>query len=127
GSPPMSRPHRHGPCPGPRRRRTGLLTTLALGLVVGMAATAALRGAPAVDVIDAQRGEVRQLEAQLLEIDAEAGAAAGEAAEARRRVEDLRERIARNGQALEEAERSHRIAVRRLEDRLVALYAEEPP
>jgi peptidoglycan hydrolase CwlO-like protein len=123
----MSRPLLHGPCPGPRRGLSGLLATLAFGLAVGAASTAVLRGAPAVEVIDAQRGQVRELEGELQRIDAEAAAAAGAHAEARRRVDELRGRIHQTTAALAEAERAHRIAVRRLSDRLVALYLEEPP
>jgi len=123
----MSRPLLHGPCPGPRRGLRGLLVTLALGLAAGVVATAALQAAPAVEVIDAQRGEVRELEGELQRIDAEAGAAADAHAQARGRVDDLRRRIDRTTAALAEAEAAHEVAVRRLSDRLVALYREEPP
>jgi peptidoglycan hydrolase CwlO-like protein len=101
--------------------------TLALGLAVGVATTAALRAAPAVEVIDAQRGQVRELEGELQRIDAEAGAAADAHAQASGRVDDLRRRIDQTTAALAEAREAHEVAVRRLEDRLVALYREEPP
>jgi peptidoglycan hydrolase CwlO-like protein len=92
-----------------------------------VASTAALQGAPAVEVIDAQRGQVRELEGELLAIDARAGAAADDHAAARRRVDELRGRIDQTTAALAEAERAHEVAVQRLSDRLVALYTEDPP
>lgn len=123
----MSRIHLTGPCPGPRRGLYGLLATLALGLAAGAVSSGTLSAAPGVDVIDAQRGHIRQLEADVQRIDGRAADAADAHARAQRRVDGLRARIARTSTAITRAEADHAIAVKRLSQRLVALYRAEPP
>jgi peptidoglycan hydrolase CwlO-like protein len=70
---------------------------------------------------------VRTLEAELLGIDEQAAAAATAHADARRRAAELRERIAQTTASLREARVAHAIAVQRLSDRLVAIYAQPRP
>ena len=123
-------PHRpNGPRPGPRRFRR-VAAAMALAAALGGASAIALHaapGGPATQVIDGVRAQVRTLEAELVRLDAEAGGAAEEHAEAQRRADAVRERIAETVDALREAREAHERAVERLSDRLVALYVEEPP
>ncbi|WP_217915815.1 transglycosylase family protein [Miltoncostaea marina] len=101
---------------------------LAAGLALaGALAVLGVHASAAPQVIDAQRSEVRELEAQVLAIDARAGEAADAHAAAVRRAEDLRRRIAETDVALAEARRAHRVSVERLGQRLRALYAQERP
>ncbi len=100
-------------------------TALTLGLGAWWAL--GLQAAPSPEVVDAQRGQVRALEAELTGIDQQASAAAGAHAEAQRRVADLRERIAETVVSLRETRAAHAVAVQRLSDRLVAIYTGEPP
>ena len=100
-------------------------TALTLGLGAWWAL--GLQAAPSPEVVDAQRGQVRTLEAELTGIDQQASAAAGAHAEAQRRVADLRERIAETVVSLRETRAAHAVAVQRLSDRLVAIYTGEPP
>ena len=88
---------------------------------------AATLAAPGVDQIDAQRAQVRALEAEVTAIDARAAAAADAHASAQARVAQLRQRIRDNTATLKVARASHRASQERLAQRLVALYAEEPP
>ena len=88
---------------------------------------AATLAAPGVDQIDAQRAQIRALEAEVMSIDGRATAAADAHAAARARVAELRQRIRDNTASLKIARASHREAQERLAQRLVALYAEEPP
>ena len=100
-------------------------TALALGLGAWWAL--GLQAAPSPEVVDAQRGQVRALEAELTSIDEQASAAAGAHAEARRRVAGLRERVATTEASLRETRAAHAVATQRLSDRLVAIYTEERP
>lgn len=106
------------------------------GALAALAAVAALAGLPAIalqaapqggDTIDGARAQVRELEAELVRLDAEAGAAAAAHAAARERAEGLRSRIRETTEALAEARRAQEVAVGRLSDRLVAIYVQEPP
>jgi peptidoglycan hydrolase CwlO-like protein len=122
----------HGPRAGidSRRPRSVAAVLIALGLMAAVWTAAAVSGraAPGGGVtLDAQRGQVRALEAELSRVDEEATAAADAHAEALRRVEELRTRIRDTGAAIVEAQAAHETAVKRLEDRLVALYVQRPP
>jgi peptidoglycan hydrolase CwlO-like protein len=100
-------------------------TALTLGLGAWWAL--GLQAAPSPEVVDAQRGQVRTLEAELTGIDQRASTAAGAHAEAQRRVADLRERITETAVSLRETRAARAIAVQRLSARLVAIYTGEPP
>jgi len=63
--------------------------------------------APAVVRLDAQREQVRVLEAELSRLDADAAVAADAAADARGRLADLKEQIRRNGTAARRARVAH--------------------
>jgi septal ring factor EnvC (AmiA/AmiB activator) len=124
-------PMDHPTLNGPRRGslRSALLALAALGLAAASLAIGVLAGiaAPAADVLDAQRSQVRELEAEVVGIDARAAEAADARAAAAGRAQELRARIAQTTAAIEEAERGRKDAVRRLSDRLVAIYRDEPP
>jgi septal ring factor EnvC (AmiA/AmiB activator) len=109
--------------------RSALLALAALGLAATSLAVGVLAGraAPATDVLDAQRSQVRELEAEVATIDARAGAAADAHAAATARAQELRDRIARTTAAIDQAEAARRDAVGRLAERLRAIYAAEPP
>jgi peptidoglycan hydrolase CwlO-like protein len=115
----------------PHRRRGSLPARAALAAALATAITSGLNAAtlaaPGVDQIDAQRAQVRALEAEVTAIDAKAEAAADAYAAARARVAELRRQIRENTTRLRIARASHRDAQKRLAERLVALYAEEPP
>jgi peptidoglycan hydrolase CwlO-like protein len=124
----MNRHFLHGSRRLPRMGRRGVTAATALTLGLGAWWALGLQAAPSPDVVDAQRGHVRALEAELTGIDQEASAAASAHAEAQRHVAGLRERIAQTGEALRETRAAHRVAVKRLSDRLVAIYTGgEPP
>lgn len=116
---------------GPRRGslRSALLALAALGLAATSLAVGVLgvRAAPAADVLDAQRSQVRELEAEVGGIDARAGAAADAHATAVARARDLRDRIAQTSAAIDQAEAARREALTRLGERLRAIYASDPP
>ncbi|MGE0027346.1 MAG: transglycosylase family protein [Thermoleophilia bacterium] len=116
---------------GPRRGslRSALLALAALGLAATSLAVGvlAVRAAPAPDVLDAQRSQVRELEAEVGTIDARAGAAADAHAAAVARARDLRDRITETTAAIDQAEAARREAVTRLGERLRAIYASDPP
>ena len=105
--------------------RIALTAALAFGTVAGF--HAATLAAPGVDQIDAQRAQIRALESEVAAIDARAAAAADAHATAQARVAELRQRIRENTENLRIARASHRTAQERLAERLVMLYAEEPP
>jgi peptidoglycan hydrolase CwlO-like protein len=115
----------------PHRRRGSLPARAALAAALAIAITSGLNAAtlaaPGVDQIDAQRAQVRALEAEVTAIDARAEAAADAYAAARARVAALRQQIRENTASLRIAKAGHRDAQKRLAERLVALYAEEPP
>jgi peptidoglycan hydrolase CwlO-like protein len=104
-----------------------VLTALALAAALAALPAIALRAAPGSDVIDGARAQVRALEAELVRLDAQAGAAAAAHAAAQERADAVRARIRETTAALQEAREAHEIAVRRLSDRLVSLYVVEPP
>jgi septal ring factor EnvC (AmiA/AmiB activator) len=110
-------------------RRSRAIAALALAAALAAVPGIALRAAPGSPgtVIDGARAQVRALEAELVRLGDEAAAAAGAHAAAQERVEALRARIRETTAALREARRAHGVAERRLADRLVALYVEEPP
>jgi septal ring factor EnvC (AmiA/AmiB activator) len=110
-------------------RRSRALAALALAAALAAVPAIALRAAPGGPgtVIDGARAQVRALEAELVRLGDEAAAAAGAHAAAQERVEALRDRIRETTAGLREARRAHGVAERRLADRLVALYVEEPP
>jgi peptidoglycan hydrolase CwlO-like protein len=105
----------------------GVMAATALTLGLGAWWALGLQAAPSPDVVDAQRGHVRALEAELTGIDQRAAAAASAHADAQRRVADLRQRIADTGAALRETRAAHAVAVKRLSDRLVAIYTGGDP
>jgi peptidoglycan hydrolase CwlO-like protein len=109
--------------------RSALLALAALGLAATSLAVGVLSGhaAPAADVLDAQRSQVRELEAEVAAIDARAGAAADAHAAAVARAAGLRERIAETTAAIDRTEAARAVAVARLADRLRAIYASDPP
>jgi peptidoglycan hydrolase CwlO-like protein len=115
----------------PHRRRGSLPARAALWAALAIATSSAFNAAtlaaPGVDQIDAQRAQVRALEAEVTSIDARAEAAADAYAGAQARVAALRREIRDNTASLKVARASHRDAQKRLAERLVALYAEEPP
>jgi len=115
------RPHKHR---GSLPARVAVAATLVLATAGWNAATLA---APVTDQIDAQRAQIRALEGELIQIDAQAGAAADAHAAARSRVAELEQSIRETTTRLKRARVGHRAAQQRLSDRLVALYAEEPP
>ncbi len=98
---------------------------LGAALTVGTLAAFAVHAAPAS--VDAKRAQVRSLEAEIQGIDAQAGAAADAHAEAVRRADDLRARIAQTTRELAATRAARAEALERLSDRLVAIYREEPP
>ncbi len=104
-----------------------MLTALALAAALAALPAIALRAAPGSEVIDGARAQVRALEAELVRLDAQAGAAAAAHAAAQERADAVRARIRETTAALQEAREAHEIAVQRLSDRLVSLYVEEPP
>jgi septal ring factor EnvC (AmiA/AmiB activator) len=111
-------------------RRSRALAALALAAALAAVPAIALRaapGGPGAQVIDGARAQVRALEGELVRLGDEAAAAAGAHAAAQERVEALRARIRETTAALAEARRAQGIAERRLSDRLVALYVEQPP
>jgi peptidoglycan hydrolase CwlO-like protein len=111
-------------------RRSRALAALALAAALAAVPAIALRAAPAgpgAQVVDGARAQVRALEGELVRLGDEASAAAGAHAAAQERVEALRARIRETTAALAEARRAHGVAERRLAERLVALYVQEPP
>ncbi|MGD9694663.1 MAG: transglycosylase family protein [Thermoleophilia bacterium] len=104
-----------------------MIAAFGAAAVLGALASLSLNAAPAVDVIDAKRSAVRELEGELTRIDAQAGAAATASADAHRRADALRAQIADTTTQLKEAEKARVVAVERLSERVVALYQNEPP
>lgn len=122
----MNRPTLQGPVPRPRHRLRGVILMAGIAVAVGSLAAMSLLAAPG-DVIDAKRGEIRVLEAEVLRIDAQAADAADAHAAAVRRADELRERIAETNRGLAEARAARTVAVERLSERIRGLYTEEPP
>lgn len=101
---------------------------LGLAAVAALVVSAALTSAAAGVVrLDAQREQIRQLEAELQRIDGAASAAARARAAAATRVESLRARIAANAAEIRSARAAQREARIRLEERLVAIYTQRTP
>ena len=125
--PPMDQISTHGLLRG--SRSSVLFTLAALGLAAISLAVGVLvgRAAPAADVLDVQRSRVRALEAEVQHIDAQAAAAADAHSAAVARAQELRRRIAETTDAIAQAEADRAVAVERLSDRLVALYAKDAP
>jgi peptidoglycan hydrolase CwlO-like protein len=121
---------------GPARLRPGgrgpiAALVLGVGIALGVFAAVTL-AAPGDDLgageaLQEKRGQIRVLEAELQRIDADATAAAGEHAAARRRIGALERRIRETALAMAEARAAHAVAEDRLADRIVALYVQEPP
>ena len=122
----MNRPTLQGPVPRSRPGFRAAILTAGIAVVVGSLAAMSLLAAPG-DVIDAKRGEIRMLEAEVLRIDAQAAGAADAHAAAVRRAGELRARIAETNRALGEARAARAVAVTRLSERIRGLYTEEPP
>ncbi len=104
--------------------RTALLL-LGAALTVGTLAALGAQAAPSTDA--GPRAQIRELEAEVQGIDADATAAADAHAAAARRAGDLRARIARTTQDLAATRAARTAALERLSERLVAIYREEPP
>ncbi len=122
----MNRPNLHGPVPRSRPGVRAAILMVGIAVAAGSLAAMSLLAAPG-DVIDATRGEIRVLEAEVLRIDAEAAGAADAHAAAVRRADDLRARIAETNRGLAEARASRAVAVERLSDRIRGIYTEETP
>ena len=104
--------------------RTALLL-LGAALTVGTLAALGAQAAPSTNA--GPRAQIRELEAEVQGIDADATAAADAHAAAVRRADDLRARIARSAVDLAATRAARTAALQRLSDRLVAIYREQPP
>jgi peptidoglycan hydrolase CwlO-like protein len=107
-------------------------------VAAAIALVAVLAGLPAIalhaapggsgsDVVEGARAQVRELEAELVRLGDDAGAAAAAHAQARERADGLRARIRETTASLREAREAHDAAVDRLSERLVSIYVQEPP
>lgn len=123
----MNRFFLQGPVPRARPALRAALLVAGLAVAVGSLAAMSLRAAPGGDVIGAKRGQVRALEAEVLRIDAQANEAADAHAAAVQRARDLRARITETARGLAEARAARAIALRRLSERVVGLYAQDTP
>jgi peptidoglycan hydrolase CwlO-like protein len=101
------------------------LAILGAALTVGTLAALGVQAAPSTP--DDQRAQIRALEAEVQGIDTDAAAAADAHAAALARERELEDGIARTGRELAAAREARREAVRRLSERLVAIYRSEPP
>ena len=122
----MNRPTLQGPVPRSRPGMRAAVLMAGIAVAVGSLAAMSLLAAPG-DVIDAKRGEIRVLEAEVLRIDAQAADAADAHAAAVRRADELRVRIAETNRGLAEARAARAVAVERLSERIRGLYTEEAP
>ena len=104
-----------------------VLTVLGVAVLVGALAAIGGTAAPATQVLDSRRDQIRTLEAEVQRIDESARTAADAHAAAVRRADELRARIAATNASLAEARRAHAVSVQRLSDRVVALYRTEDP
>ena len=123
----MNRPFLQGPVPRARPVLRAALLMAGVAMAVGSLAAMSLNAAPGGDVVGAKRGQVRALEAEVLRIDAQAAQAADAHAAAVARARDLRARIADTTRGLAEARAARAIAIQRLSDRVVGLYAQDTP
>ena len=108
--------------------RRGVMAATALTLGLGAWWALGLQAAPSPDVVDAQRGHVRALEAELTGIDPQASAAATRTPRRSGTWRTCGSASRDTGAALRETRAAHAVAVERLSDRLVAIYTGgEPP
>ena len=123
----MTRTLLQDPVPRARAALRAALVVVGIGVALGSIAAVGLNAAPGNDVIGAKRGQVRALEAEVQRIDAQASDAADAHANAVRRAQDLRARIADTTRGLEETRAARAVALRRLSERVVGLYAQDTP
>ena len=116
-----------GPVPRARLALRAALLLAGVAMAVGSLAAMSVNAAPGGDVIDAKRGQIRALEAEVQRIDAQASDAADAHAAAVRRARDLRARIAETSRGLAEARAARVVALERLSERVVGLYAQDTP
>ena len=110
------------------RARLGVLAVCATLSVLPLTLPGQDGGAaPGVARLDAQREQVRVLEAELSRIDADTAVAADAAADARGRLAELKTQIRRNGTAARRARVAHATASDRLSERLVAMNTRREP
>ncbi len=126
-SSPMNRLSPQGPSLRPRLVMRAALVVACVAAAMGSVAAMTLRAAPATDVIDGKRGQIRVLEAEIQRIDTDATAAADAHAAALGRADRLRARIADTTRGLTEARAARSVALARLSERIVGLYRREPP
>ena len=96
-------------------------------LAAGLAIVPAFAGSASATSISAQREQVRQLEAQVIEIDGRAAKARSGYVAARDRLVAVRQRIGRNRTELQRARDTQRIAQTRFAERLSAMYRTPDP
>ena len=101
--------------------------TVVAALLAASAAVAWAPSAGAASAIDAQRAQIRILEAELSGVQERAAAAGAAEQEARAELERLRGRIRANQIRLTEARADHKRSQRILSERLVAIYREDRP
>jgi len=123
----MNRLFLQGPVPRARPGLRAALLVAGVAMAVGSTAAMNLNAAPGGDVIGEARGQIRALEAEVQRIDAQASDAADAHASAVRRAEELRTRIAETTRGLKEARAARAVAIERLSDRVVGLYAQDTP
>lgn len=109
---------------GVRAATAAVLAAIAVG---GALTAATLTASPETGRIDAQRAQIRALEAEIVSIDSQAQAAASQAAAATARLEEAEADLAANAKRLRQAKKDLGVARGRLTERLVALYKDEPP
>jgi len=105
----------------PERRVAGIV---AAAIVCFGAVSAAVVAAP--DVVG-QEGSVRELEAQIIAVDAQAAAAAADQSNALERLAAARKDVTTNTRNLKLARKNRERALLNLETRLVALYSSRAP
>ncbi|MDH3725503.1 MAG: hypothetical protein OER93_07145, partial [Thermoleophilia bacterium] len=106
----------------PERRRMAYATAAAAIAISGAAITAGLSAAPATENLAGQQAQVRELEAQLISLDAQAGAAADAHSSSAALLQEARDAVAQNTRDLKLARKNRAISVMNLERRLVAIY-----
>ncbi len=111
----------------PERRRVAYVTAAAAIAIAGAAITAGLNAAPATERLTGQQAQVRELEAQLISLDGEAGAIADAHSQAATRLQEARGAVAKNTRDLKLARKNRAKAIENLERRLVAIYQTKKP
>lgn len=112
---------------GPRPVRLVVVAALvALAAALALTIRAGIAGGQ-TGAIDAQRAHIRQLEANLIEVDGQASAAASAYQTADRRVTELQGRIVQTNRNLVSARREFAKAQVRLAQRLRSLYGQHSP